>query len=115
MPDAPCYYLQLADDAVVHRETLRDVEHHDDGEGAEQQLAGQVHVVDRVAADRDRPLLDRGDVGVPGVGEDDGGVGSVHDDLQVYIPFPEHRGVMLGRDLHGHEHRNTSRSLNRDS
>ena len=81
------FLLKLADDRLVHGETLGDVEHHHDGERAEQQLPGQVHVVDAAARDGHAPLLDRRDVGVSGVWEDDGGVGPVHDDLQVDVPL----------------------------
>ena len=41
------------------------VEHHHDGEGAEEQLPGQVNIVDAVAGDGDAPLLDGRDVWIP--------------------------------------------------
>ena len=61
--------------------------------------------MDAVAGDGDAALLDGRDVWTPRVGEDDGGVGPVRDDLQVDVPLAEDGGVVLGRDLHSHEHR----------
>ena len=52
--------------------------------------------MDPVAGDGDAPLLDGRDVGVPDVEEDDGGVGPVHDDLQVGFPLAEDGGLVLG-------------------
>ena len=52
--------------------------------------------------DCDRTLLDRRDVGIPRVWEYNGGVGSLHDYLEVNISLAKHRGVMLGGYLHGH-------------
>ena len=60
--------------------------------------------MDGVAADRHRSFLDWGNVGVSGVRKYDGGVGLLHDDLQVDVPLAEEGGVVLGRDLHRHEH-----------
>ena len=104
-------FLELADDCLVHGNTLGDVEHHHDGEGAEKQLPGQVHVVDAFARDGYAPLLDGRDVGVSGVGEDDGGVGPFHDDLQVDVPLAEDGVVVLGRDLHRREHGHRARAI----
>ena len=49
-----------------------------------------------------------GDIGVTSIWEYDGGVGSLHDDLEVNVSLAQHRGVMLGRDLHGHDHRHAA-------
>ena len=51
--------------------------------------------MDGVARDGHRALLDGRDVGVSGVGEDDGGVGPLHDDLLVDVVF-EDRDMVLG-------------------
>ena len=64
-----------------------------------------------VAGDGDAPLLDGRDVGVSGVGEDDGGVGPFHDDLQVDVPLAEDGVVVLGRDLHRREHGHQARAI----
>ena len=64
---------------------------------------GEVNVVDGVAADGHGALLDWGNVWVSGVREDDGGVGLLHDDLQVDVSLAEDRSVVLGRHLHRHE------------
>ena len=58
-----------------------------------------------VAADRHRSFLDWGNVGVSGVRKYDGGVGLLHDDLQVDVSLAQHRSVMLRRHLHRHEDR----------
>ena len=88
--------LKLAYDGLVHGDTFGDIKHHHDWEGAEEQLPGQVNIVDAVAGDGYAPLLDGRDVWIPRVGEDDGGVGPVHDDLQVGFTLAEDGGVVLG-------------------
>ena len=55
-----------------------------------------------------RSFLDGGDIGVTSIWEYDGGVGSLHDDLEVDVSLAQHRGVMLGRDLHGHDYRHAA-------
>ena len=62
-----------------------------------------------VAADRHRSFLDGRNVGVSGVRKYDGGVGLLHDDLQVDVPLAEYCRVVLGRDLHRHEDRHCPR------
>ena len=69
----------------------------------------QVDVVDAVARDGHAPFLDRRDVRVPSIREDDGGVGSVHDYLEVDVPLAEYCGMVLGGDLHRHEDRHRPR------
>merc|ERR1719233_1387983 len=96
-------YLKLADDGLVHLQRLGQVEHHNYGEGAKQQLPGEVYVVDGTTYG-DRSLLDGRDVGIPSIREDDGRVGSLHDYLQINVPLPQDSGVVLGRDLHRHHY-----------
>ena len=64
---------------------------------------GLINIVNGVAADCHRSFLDWGNVGVSGVGEYDGGVGLLHDDLQVDVSLAQHRSVVLWRHLHRHE------------
>ena len=65
--------------------------------------------MDAVARYGHAPLLNRRDIGITGIREDNGGVGPVHDYLQVDVALAKNCGVMLGRDLHRHEDRHRAR------
>ena len=89
----------------------RDVEHHHHRQRPDQELPGQVDVMDGVAGDGDGTLLDGRNVGILGVREDDGSVGPLHDDLQVDVVLAKNSDVVMWRYFHGHEDWDITRTL----